>query len=59
MQVSREQMSHKERKGCLFRSFLTQITRLEDVIKECFRKIDNEELLGILSINMVIGTRLG
>ena len=45
MQVSREQM------------FLMQITTKDDVIEECFRKIENEESLRIFPINTVIGTQ--
>ena len=57
MQVSREQMFHKKRKGCLFRSFLMQITTMDDVIEESFIKIENEELLRIFPINTVSGTQ--
>ena len=57
MQVSKEQMFHNKRKECVFRSFLMQITTMDGVIEERFIKIENEELLRIIPISTVIGTR--
>ena len=52
MQVSREQMAYKKEKN-VFWLFLIQITTMNNVMEERFRKNENEEFLKIFPVNTV------
>ena len=59
MQVLREEMSRLivKKKGVSISIIANAITTMFRVIEECFRKIENEELLRIFRINTVIGAQ--